>query len=98
MLEVKRLKLPELTEEFLQEMGGFESEEKLREAIQADLGSGSWSTNSSRKSAARLPLLTESADWELPPGLLKRQSGTRSGTGCDGTSSGRIQRSRDSRP
>src|SRR5688572_6175609 len=33
VLGVKKLKLPELTEDFLQEIGGFKSEEELREAI-----------------------------------------------------------------
>ena len=74
VLEVKKLKLPELTEEFLSEIGGFESEEKLRDAVRADLERQleyRQQQNSRRQITAEL---TKTADWELPPGLLKRQS------------------------
>src|SRR5688572_25542255 len=37
VLGVKKLKLPELTEEFLQEIGSFGSEQELRDAIRANL-------------------------------------------------------------
>ena len=37
VLGVKKLKLPELTEEFLQEIGNFGSEQELREAIRKNL-------------------------------------------------------------
>ena len=74
VLEVKRLKLPELTEDFLQEMGNFESEEKLREAIRANLER---QLEYEQQQVIRQQItesLTETATWELPPGLLKRQS------------------------
>ncbi|MCH2114541.1 MAG: trigger factor [Pirellulales bacterium] len=74
VLEVKHLKLPELTEEFLQEMGGFDNEEKLREAIRANLNR---QLEYQQQQAVRGQItksLTQSADWDLPPGLLKRQS------------------------
>jgi len=74
ILEVKRLKLPELTEEFLDEMGGFESEEKLREAILANLGRQLEYEQQQKIRGQITDTLTASADWELPPGLLKRQS------------------------
>jgi len=74
ILEVKRLKLPELTEEFLDEMGGFESEGKLREAISANLGRQLEYEQQQKIREQITASLTESADWELPPGLLKRQS------------------------
>lgn len=74
VLDVKRLKLPELTEEFLQEMGDFDSEEKLREAIQADLNRQLEYEQRQKVRAQITATLTESANWELPPGLLKRQS------------------------
>jgi trigger factor len=72
--EVKKLKLPELTPEFLQEMGGFESEADLRDAIKDDLVR---QLDYQRQQQARTQIigaLTESANWALPPGLLKRQS------------------------
>ena len=74
VLDVKRLKLPELTEEFLQEMGDFKSEEQLREAIQADLKRQLEYEQRQKIRTQITATLTESANWELPPGLLKRQS------------------------
>ncbi len=74
VLEVKQLKLPELTEDFLQEIGGFESEEKLREAIRADLQRQLEYEQQQKIRGQITALLTESASWDLPPGLLKRQS------------------------
>ncbi len=74
VLEVKQLKLPELTEDFLQEMGNFESEEKLREAIHADLQRQLEYEQQQKIRGQITAMLTESASWELPPGLLKRQS------------------------
>jgi trigger factor len=74
VLEVKKLKLPELTDEFLQEIGNFESEEKLRDAIRMNL-QRQLEYQQQRNSRTQISaLLTKSADWELPPGLLQRQS------------------------
>jgi trigger factor len=74
VLEVKKLKLPELTPEFLQEIGSFESEEKLRDAIRMNL-QRQLEYHQQRNARGQISaLLTKSADWELPPGLLQRQS------------------------
>jgi trigger factor len=74
ILDVKKLKLPELTADFLQEMGGFESEDKLREAIRANL-QRQLEYEQQRKARQQITAeLLKKADWELPPGLLKRQS------------------------
>jgi len=74
VLGVKKLKLPELTSEFLQELGGFESETELREAIRKNL-QRQLEYHQQRLARAQISaLLTKSADWELPPGLLERQS------------------------
>jgi trigger factor len=74
VLDVKKLKLPELSAEFLQEMGNFESEEKLREAIRANL-QRQLEYEQQRKARQQITAeLTKKADWDLPPGLLKRQS------------------------
>jgi trigger factor len=74
VLEVKKLKLPELTPEFLQEIGSFESEEKMRDAIRMNL-ERQLEYHQQRNSRTQISsLLTKSADWELPPGLLQRQS------------------------
>ncbi len=74
ILEVKQLKLPELTEDFLKEMGDFESEDKLREAIKADLQRQLEYEQQQKIRGQITALLTEAASWELPPGLLQRQS------------------------
>ena len=37
VLDVKKLKLPELNDEFLEELGGFESRDQLRETVSANL-------------------------------------------------------------
>jgi trigger factor len=74
VLEVKQLKLPELTEQFLEEMGEFESEEELRKAVKEDLERQlhyEQQRNTRRQITAQL---TESATWELPPAMLRRQS------------------------
>jgi trigger factor len=74
VLEVKKLKLPELTEDFLQEVGGFASEDDLRGAIRKNL-ERQLEYEQQRIARSQISsLLTKSANWELPPGLLQRQS------------------------
>jgi trigger factor len=74
VLGVKKLKLPELTEEFLQELGGFSTEDELRNAIRMNL-KRQLEYQQQRIARSQISaLLTKSADWELPPGLLERQS------------------------
>jgi trigger factor len=74
VLEVKKLELPELTPELLEEMGGFESEGELRDAIKEDLAR---QLEYHQQQEARRQItgaLTASADWQLPPDLLRRQA------------------------
>ena len=74
VLEVKRLELPELTPALLTELGDFESEELLRDAVKRSLER---QLNYQRQQRARqqiLQALTVSAKWELPPEMLRRQS------------------------
>lgn len=74
VLEVKQLKLPELTPDFLQEVGGFETEEQLRDAIRKNL-ERQLEYQQQRDARGQITaLLTKSADWQLPQGLLERQS------------------------
>ena len=74
VLGVKKLKLPELTEEFLQEIGNFSTEKELREAIRKNL-ERQMEYEQQRIARQQISaLLTKSADWELPKGLLQRQS------------------------
>ncbi len=74
ILEVKRLQLPELTPDFLDSIGGFESEADLRDAIGESLERRLEYAQHQRARGQVTAALTASADWELPPGLLARQS------------------------
>lgn len=74
VLEVKRLKMPELTEDFLKELGDFKTEGDLRDAIQQNLERQLEYRQQQNSRQQITSMLTESANWELPPGLLKRQS------------------------
>jgi trigger factor len=74
VLGVIKLKLPDLTEEFLQEIGNFGSEKELRDAIRMNL-QRQLEYEQQRIARSQISaLLTKSADWELPQGLLQRQS------------------------
>jgi trigger factor len=74
VVEVKKLELPELSSELLSELGSFESPEALRDAVRKQLeGQLEWH----RRRQVRQQVssaLTASADWDLPPDLLRRQS------------------------
>ena len=74
VLEVKKLVLPELTPQFLLEVGGFESVAELRDAVLDNLQHRLeyHQYRHARDQASRLLLVH--ADWDLPPELLKRQS------------------------
>lgn len=74
VLEVKKLKLPELTAEFLQEIGDFQSQEALRDAVRMNLERQLEYQQQGNVRRQITAMLTQSADWELPPGLLQRQS------------------------
>jgi trigger factor len=74
VLEVKQLKLPELTPDFLQEIGNFNTEEELRDALKKNL-ERQLDYQQQRDARGQITaLLTKSADWQLPQGLLERQS------------------------
>ncbi|MFM1903009.1 MAG: Trigger factor [Planctomycetota bacterium] len=74
LLEVKKHELPTLTPALLEELGGFETEEALREAVQKQLDSQlEWHRRKQvRQQVASA--LTASASWDLPPDLLRRQA------------------------
>jgi trigger factor len=74
VLEVKKLEVPALTPELLDELGGFKLEADLRDAIKDQLGR---QLEYERRRRARRQItaaLTEAANWDLPPALLQRQS------------------------
>ncbi|HVA50363.1 MAG TPA: trigger factor [Pirellulales bacterium] len=74
VLEVKKLELPELTKTFLEQIGDFGSEADLRDAIKDMLERRLKYEQQQRARQQILASLTEAANWDLPPGLLKRQS------------------------
>ena len=74
VVEVKRFELPELTPAVIAELGAFESEEELRKAVRQQLENRLDYHRRQRVRQQVAEALTASADWELPPELLKRQS------------------------
>ena len=75
LLDVKRFELPEMSHEFLDEIGGFETEEELRDAVRGNLVRQVEYDQQRRIREQITQQLTEAAGWELPPAMLKRQSG-----------------------
>lgn len=74
VLEVKKLELPPLDQATLQQMGDFDTEGDLRDAIKSVLGRQMAYQSQRRIRQQITGLLTESAKWDLPPELLRRQS------------------------
>ncbi len=74
VLEVKKLEMPELTAELLADLGDFESEADLRDAIRDQLARQLEYEQHRRAREQITAALTVSADWDLPPALLRRQS------------------------
>ena len=74
LLDLKRLQLPTLDESILQKMGAFENEGELRDAVKGELERQLNYAQNRRIREQITSLLTEAADWELPPDLLKRQA------------------------
>ncbi len=75
ILEVKRVVPPQLTPELMERLGNFESEGDVRDAVKDELER---QLNYHQNQVIRkqiTDLLTESANWDLPPELLRRQSG-----------------------
>ena len=75
ILDVKKFELPELNSEFLSQLGNFESEADLRDGIKDSLQRQLDYQQQQRARQQITQLLTAAADWELPPEMLKRQSG-----------------------
>ena len=74
VLEVKKLELPTLSAELLTEMGDFKSEGDLRDAVKEDLIRQQEYHQQQEARRQVTALLTESAGWQLPPELLRRQA------------------------
>ncbi len=74
VLEVKKLEVPELTPELLDELGGFSNEGDLKDAISEQLGRQLEYEQHRRAREQITAALTVAANWELPQGLLQRQA------------------------
>ena len=75
VLGVKKLDLPELTEDLMSQLGPYENEDQLREAIEEALERQLVYHQQQQVRQQITSTLVKSADWELPPDLLQRQSG-----------------------
>ena len=75
ILDVKKFELPEMTPEFLGQLGNFDTEADLRDAIKDSLQRQLDYQQQQRVREQITRLFTAAADWELPPEMLKRQSG-----------------------
>jgi trigger factor len=74
VLDVKRMTLPEFNKEFLSKLGDFETEGDLRDAVKSNLERQLAYEQRQRIREQITDLLTEAANWELPPDMLRRQS------------------------
>ncbi|MCA9103453.1 MAG: trigger factor [Planctomycetales bacterium] len=74
ILDVKRLELPQLSAQLLEDLGGFDSADELREAVRRSLERKLQYAQQRRAREQILRALTAATDWDLPPELLKRQS------------------------
>ncbi|MDO4627674.1 MAG: trigger factor [Planctomycetia bacterium] len=73
VLKVYKLNLPEVNEEFLSKLG-FENEEDYRSFLKMNLESQMAYQQQQTAREKISSMLLESADWELPPALLERQT------------------------
>ncbi len=74
VLDVKKMTLPKLDEATLSSLGDFDSEGDLRDAVKEDLERRLTYQQQKRVREQITALLTESAEWDLPKDLLRRQS------------------------
>ncbi|MCA9151186.1 MAG: trigger factor [Planctomycetales bacterium] len=74
VLEVKKVELPPIDAEVLESLGNLENEGELRDAVKVDLERRMEYQQQRRVRQQITSLLTASANWELPPDLVRRQS------------------------
>jgi trigger factor len=72
--DAKRITVPELTPDFLEEIGGFSSEDELHDAVRNELERQLNYHQQQRVRRQITEQLTAEAAWELPPQLLRRQA------------------------
>ena len=74
VLEVKKLEMPALGPELLEELGGFRDEAELRDAIRDQLARQLEHDQHRRAREQITAALTVAANWDLPSAMLQRQS------------------------
>jgi trigger factor len=74
VLEVKRLELPKLDDDLLERLGGHKTEEELRAAVKRELELRLAYHQQQSIRAQIADLLTASAELDLPPEMVRRQS------------------------
>lgn len=74
VVEVLKLEYPEMTEEFLTELGDFESEQELRDFVRDSLARQAEYRTQQAVRKTVVDLLTGSADFDLPETLVRRQT------------------------
>ncbi len=74
VLEIKKLETPKLDEELLASLGRFENEGELRDGLMDELKRQLNYHQQQRARQQITAMLVASADWDLPPDLLRRQS------------------------
>ena len=98
VLDVKKLKLPELTEDFLQEIGSFDDRRELRDAIRKNLQRQLEYEQQQNRPQPDFGAAHQEGRLGTAAGPAQAAERSRTGTGRDGTAAQRLQRSRDSRP
>ena len=98
VLEVKKLEVPELTPELLEELGGFSDDGDLRDAIRDQLARQLEYDQHQRARTQITAALTEAANWELPPGAVAAAGPPRVAAGGHGIAAQRVQRRGNPRP
>ncbi|MCR9119084.1 MAG: trigger factor [bacterium] len=74
VLDVKRMALPEVDDEYMSQFGEFETVDDFRKAIASSLENQlSYRSQQKIRDEITAQLLAD-ADWSLPPGLLRRQA------------------------
>ena len=74
VLDVKRLELPVMNKAFLEKIGGFSTEQEVREAVKDELERQLTYHQQRRVRQQITALLTASASWELPQSMLRKQA------------------------
>jgi len=74
VLKVEKIELPKLTSSFLEEIGGFSDEDDLRDEVRGELARQQRYRQQQHIRRQITRALTAGANWQLPPGLLRRQA------------------------